>query len=61
MKVGDLVTVAPTFQGAYIIVSTDAHDIHSGEQLPECIVLAVPEHGASLAMHKGFIKVLSEA
>jgi len=61
MKVGDLVTVAPTFQGAYIIVSTHALDAHSGDHLPECVVLAVPEYAGSLAMHKDFIKVISEA
>jgi len=61
MKVGDLVTVAPAMTGMYVVVSTDAYDVHCGNHLPECIVLAVPECGGSLVMDKRFIRMISEA
>ena len=61
MKVGDLVTVGPTFEGAYMIISLDGVDPHTAEPLPECVVLAVPEHGFTIAMHRRHLKMISEA
>ena len=60
MKVGDLVTVAPSHEGVYVVVSLQAHDLHTNNSLPDCVMLLVPEQGV-IPMHKGFITLVSEA
>lgn len=60
MKVGDLVTVGPSFKGAYIVVSLSAVDPHTDDFLPGCVVLAVPDRG-SIAMHRKWLRMVSEA
>lgn len=60
MKVGDLVTVAPSGDGVYMIVSLQARDVHNHKPLPNCVMIMVPDIGI-IPMHKGFITLVSEA
>jgi len=60
MKVGDLVTVAPSNSGAYMIVDLTARDIHTQALLPDCVMIVAPEYGI-VPMHKKHMKVISEA
>ena len=71
MKVGDLVTVGPSYGGTYIITSLTAYEHHGrtahSPQLEDCVLLAKLSGphaiygNEALPMNKKWIKVLSES
>ena len=58
MKAGDLVTVAPSNESIYLLVSMEAHDIDY--PIPGCVTLLTP-FGGLLPMNKEFVRVVSES
>jgi hypothetical protein len=69
MKVGDLVRVAPSREGIYLVTSLDATEnfpaAHTGlmltRKLPECVMLASQSEATPPSpMNKKWIEVISE-
>lgn len=65
MKVGDLVKFFDNSErksaNVYIITSLDAYDPHSGQSLPNCIMIALLEERAIIPMHKKYLQVVSKS
>jgi hypothetical protein len=69
VKVGDLVRVAPSREGIYLVTSMEATEqkFESNvnttiRQLPDCVMLASQsESGPPMAMNKKWIEVISES
>jgi len=61
MQIGDLVLFRPARrdEDAYIITNTEAYDLHSGEFLPDCVMIAIPEEKAIIPMAKRYLEVIS--
>tara|TARA_R100000008_G_C3505059_1_gene125710 strand:- start:27 stop:224 length:198 start_codon:yes stop_codon:yes gene_type:complete len=61
-RAGDLVRFSNRPDGPYyIVVSEDAHDIHNGKYLPDCVMIALLEIDGVVPMDRKFLKVVSRA
>mgnify|MGYP005817411023 CR=1 FL=1 len=61
MQVGDLVIFIPARKDndAYVVTSNEAYDTYSGEPLPHCVMIAIPEEGSIIPMAKEYLEVIS--